>query len=200
MNISATPTIFRSLAIVGLSLSLWSCSKDETKPKDILEQETLTTLELTFTNNSNASDVRKFVFRTADGVQFGRRQQLDTIDLPTNGNYKLDLRVLDESKQTVEDKTSEITTKDLEHQFFFSSRPADLMPVTVSTINKDKNGGLLGTSVGSVLTRATGGTGQFRVILRHEPLKSGNNVANNDTTNAGGETDIAVTYPVRIRG
>ena len=36
------------------------------------------------------------------------------------------------------------------------------------------------------------------VILRHEPNKAGAGVSDGDITNAGGETDIEVTFPFHL--
>ena len=36
------------------------------------------------------------------------------------------------------------------------------------------------------------------VILRHEPDKAGAGVSDGDITNAGGETDIEVTFPFEL--
>jgi len=37
------------------------------------------------------------------------------------------------------------------------------------------------------------------ITLRHEPAKDATGVSDGDITNAGGETDISVNFPVEIQ-
>ena len=64
-------------------------------------------------------------------------------------------------------------------------------------IDVDGNGAPLGLAF--TLTTVDADTeGDLTIILRHEPSKSADGVAGGDITNAGGETDIAVTFPFTI--
>jgi hypothetical protein len=58
-----------------------------------------------------------------------------------------------------------------------------------------------GNPIGVANTYLTGdaGSGTFTVTLRHEPNKTAAGVADGDITNAGGETDIEVEFPVTIQ-
>ena len=58
-----------------------------------------------------------------------------------------------------------------------------------------------GNPIGLATTVTTGAasTGEFTVILRHEPMKDAQGVKDGDITNAGGETDIEVNFPVEIQ-
>jgi hypothetical protein len=57
-----------------------------------------------------------------------------------------------------------------------------------------------GDPVGIVTTVHTGDTGNglLTITLRHEPDKSATGVAGGDITNAGGDTDLEVTFPVMV--
>ncbi|MGB0425105.1 MAG: type 1 periplasmic binding fold superfamily protein, partial [Flavobacteriales bacterium] len=84
--------------------------------------------------------------------------------------------------------------EDEEHQFFFSS---DLTGATTSYSDMDSNGNPVGLS--SVLQTNDAETGTLTITLRHEPNKEGTGVSDGDITNAGGETDIEVTFNVDIQ-
>jgi len=50
-----------------------------------------------------------------------------------------------------------------------------------------------------VTTDATTGTEAFTITLRHEPSKDAAGVSAGDITNAGGETDVEVTFNVTVQ-
>ena len=49
------------------------------------------------------------------------------------------------------------------------------------------------------LTTGDAASGNITIILRHEPVKDAEGVSDGDITNAGGETDISVTFPVVVQ-
>ncbi|MFT7376933.1 MAG: hypothetical protein ACI88Z_000758, partial [Sphingobacteriales bacterium] len=51
----------------------------------------------------------------------------------------------------------------------------------------------------TTITTTDVGNGTLTVILRHEPNKSASGVANGDISNAGGETDIEVTFNITVQ-
>jgi len=74
----------------------------------------------------------------------------------------------------------------------------------------DADGNPVGLS--STLTTGAAGSGTLTVTLRHEPMKSATGVtlrhepmksatgvADGDITNAGGETDIEIVFPVDVQ-
>ena len=61
----------------------------------------------------------------------------------------------------------------------------------------DKNGTPIGLAF-TLKTGATATTGNITVVLRHLPDKSASGVATGDITNAGGSTDVFVTFPVKV--
>jgi len=190
---------FRNLSFLTILLfALWGCSKDEQNVNTVPQQEVLTTLKLTFIENPNLSVSNEFIFRTADGIAYNRPARLDTIKLKDSTTYTLKVQVLDESKQVIVNQTDEITALSTEHQFFYYTFPNGLLQFVPSSFNKDTDGKMLGTQVNTVVS-AQKGTGSLKVILRHLPLKDAANVAKNDTTNASGETDIAVMFPLKIQ-
>lgn len=94
----------------------------------------------------------------------------------------------------VENVTEEVQAESDEHQFFYVTGGA--VDLTVAYADVDGNG----DPVGIVTELQTGdaSTGTLQVILRHEPDKSAGATIGNPA-NAGGETDIMVTFPITIR-
>ena len=83
--------------------------------------------------------------------------------------------------------------QDLDHQFFFSA----INGLDVQTVytDMDSEGNPIGQQF--ELTANTSSGGLF-IVLRHEPNKNAAGVPDGDITNAGGETDIEITFPVTI--
>jgi len=54
-------------------------------------------------------------------------------------------------------------------------------------------------TLANTLTTDAAGSGTITVILRHEPDKGASGVNDGDITNAGGETDIEVTFDVTVQ-
>jgi hypothetical protein len=89
--------------------------------------------------------------------------------------------------------TNEIIAEADEHQFFFQSNVTGL---SISYLDQDINSNPIGLK--SSLTTDQIGNGSLTIILRHQPDKSATGVTSGDITNAGGETDIEVTFPINV--
>ena len=50
----------------------------------------------------------------------------------------------------------------------------------------------------TTLTTGEAGTGTLSIILRHEPAKDASGVSDGQIANAGGETDIEVSFNITI--
>lgn len=189
----------RQLLFLSLAFTLvTACKKDTedpvppTPPPAGNEQELITTLILTFTDAENPSET--FELRWSDPDGDGGNDPVITGDiLPQNRAYSMAVRVLDESGSSPVELTNEIAAEKEEHQFFFLPSNVNL---TFFYADQDANG----NPVGLANTAIAGGPslGSLTVILRHEPNKAGAGVAAGDPTNAGGDTDIEVTLPVRV--
>jgi len=182
------------LALIGVTLS--ACKKDKEEdapaPTPVNEEELITTVLLTFTDSENASNI--FVLRWEDLDGDGGNAPVITGDtLPNNRAFNLAVRVLNESVVPVDEITDEVAAEGEEHQFFFESLATTLV---VTYNDTDAGGAPIGLS--NVATTGALGVGSLKVTLRHEPNKGAAGVANGDITNAGGETDIEVTFPVVV--
>jgi hypothetical protein len=82
-----------------------------------------------------------------------------------------------------------------DHQFFFQPTPGSLFTY-FNYLDTDING----IAIGLIFKTKTGPseTDNLTITLRHKPDKSGLNVSNGDITNAAGETDVEVTFPIII--
>jgi len=178
-----------------ISLALSGCKKEEEPapptPPPTNETELITTLVLTF-NDPETSETFVMRFSDTDG-DGGTAPVIASEPLPAGRAYALSLSLLDESGSTPVDLTSQIQSEADAHQFFFATQGANL---SVSYSDQDANGKPLGLSNLAISGAASSGT--LTVVLRHQLDKNAAGVSEGDITNAGGDTDIEVVFPVTI--
>lgn len=185
-----------ALALTSTLLLFTGCDNDD--PEPVNENELITTLTISFTKIEQdgqpvTEDPIVFSWRDADGPGSGA-PVVDDISLDGNATYEMLLTVLDESKTPADNITDEILEEDEEHQFFFSFTGVD---ANVTYDDADENANPIGLA--SVVETFAAGTGTLDVILRHEPNKSAAGVADGDPANAGGETDLEVTFQIVVQ-
>lgn len=164
-----------------------SCDDDD--PEPVNEEELITTVNVTFTNQADQSVVTA-TFRDLDG-DGGNAPVITNPTLDANANYSVTVEFLDESDANdVEDITEEVEEEGDEHQVFFVVGSGLNFTYTYG----DTDGA--GNPLGLIGTGATGaaGSGNLNIVLRHEPTKP-----NTGLSDAGGETDIDVTFNVTIQ-
>ena len=176
--------LFIALAVIALSFS--SCRKD---PEDVNEEEVITTLNYILTGGGSTVTLS---FQDLDG-DGGDAPTVTGDTLAANTTYAGSLELLNEVEG--EDITEEIEEEDEDHQFFFQTT-GDIN-VAYDAEDVDADGNPVGLQ--NILTTGAAGDGTVTVILRHEPDKGGDGVADGDITNAGGETDIEVTFDVTVQ-
>jgi len=180
---------FKLLFLFALSFAFVSCSDDDAPPPN--EEELITTLNATLTPMGGGTAVT-FSFQDLDG-DGGNAPIITVGDLAASTTYNVSLELLNESETPAEDITLEIDEEDLEHQFFFDVSGANL---TVAYTDMDPSGNPVGLT--SDWTTGAASAGTITITLRHEPAKDATGVSGGDITNAGGETDIEVTFDVNI--
>ena len=163
-----------------------SCSSDDDNPDPVNEEEVITTL--TATLNGGGSTVT-MTFQDLDGDGPGAPTMNVSGPLAAGTTYTGSLDLLNEAESPAESITEEIEEEDDEHQFFFSSTNNI---GTFAYTDMDGDGNPVGLSF--TLTTGAATTGNVTIILRHEPSKGAPGVSDGDITNAGGETDISVTF------
>ncbi len=183
----------KNLKIMALALTAIftfnSCSNDDSP---VIEEELITTLTATFAGGGQTITLTS---RDADGD--GPNAPVITV----NGNfapsttYTGSVQFLNELENPAEDKTAEIEEKDLEHQVFYQISNS----LGIFSYNDfDSNGKPLGLLF-TFTTGANTGTGNITITLRHLLNKNAAGVSEGNITNAGGSTDIEVTFPVIVQ-
>ncbi|NER13806.1 type 1 periplasmic binding fold superfamily protein [Leptobacterium flavescens] len=182
------------LSLSMLVLFIASCSSDDDGgPQIVNEEEVITTLTLTLSPQAGGADI---VFTSRDLDADGPNPPTVTVaDLAPNTTYTGVVQVLNETENPAEDITEEVEEEDDEHQFFYQV----IGNAAVTTAYTDQDGD--GNPVGIQITLTTGdaSTGNLVVTLRHQLDKNAAGVSDGDITNAGGDTDVEVTFPVTIQ-
>ena len=181
-----------ALALIAVSIFLiGSCKKDD--PEIPNEEELITTLIYTLTPESGGTPI-EFSFRDLDG-DGGNAPIITEGTLDANTTYNGSLVLLNETESPAGDITEEIEEEDEDHQFFFNVSSS--LELDISYDDQDGNGNPIGLATIAVSGNAS--QGQLTIVLRHEPNKTAAGVSDGDITNAGGETDIEVTFDVIIQ-
>jgi len=186
-------SFFVSLLIVSFCLT--SCGKDD--PEIPNEEELITTLNYVLTPTDGGAAIT-LTFQDLDGD--GSMEPMVSEGMLTMGTtYSGRITLLNETESPSENITLEVAEENVDHQFFFQT---DVPGLSVTYMDEDDDGNPLGltTQLTTGLAPSTDGqTGSLTITLVHEPEKDGDNVSGGDITNAGGEIDIAVTFPINVR-
>ena len=179
------------LLAIAASLTFTACNNDDDNtPDPVNEEEVITTATLVLTPQGGGTPVT-LQTRDIDGDGPGAPVITVSGDLMPNTTYVGAIVFLNETEDPAENVTLEVAEEDDEHQVFYI--PGGGLNVTVTYQDADGDGNPLGLAI----TAETGdaSTGTLNVVLRHEPNKP------NDGTlgDAGGETDIEVTFDVTIQ-
>ena len=174
------------LTLGYLFIALTACSSDDDNPTPVHEEEVITTVIATLTPQGGGTDVT-LTSRDLDGD--GPNDPVVTISgaLASGTTYDGAITLSNETESPAEDITAEVSEEGADHQFFFTSGIG-----TVAYDDIDSNGDPIGLEF--TLTTSTATTGNLTIILRHEPNKSATGVSGGDITNAGGETDVDVSF------
>jgi hypothetical protein len=186
-----TNTLFFALGVILLSL-FYSCKKDEPETPHIPhEEELITTLSYTLVA-VDSGDTIQFTFKDIDG-DGGMEPEISEGTLKANTTYNGSMLLLNEAETPVHDVTHEIEHEAEEHQFFFTSTISD---VDIAYLDSDANKKPIGLK--TTFKTGTPNSGTLTVVLKHEPDKDAEGVANGNVKNAGGETDIEVTFKIKV--
>lgn len=176
---------FVKTSFIALSgLVLLSCSEDNDSPEMVNEEEVITSVVVTLNNGGNTVTLSS-VDLDGDGPN---PPVVSVENLKANTTYTGAVSFLNEAESPVEDITEEVLEEADEHQVFYEFSGA----ITAATAtDSDANG----NPIGVAFTLTTGDTGAAVVgfTLRHEPKKP-----NSGLLDAGGETDVAVSFNVSV--
>lgn len=179
----------QSILYLGLFCCLFTACEPE-EPEVINEEEVITTLNYTLTSEDGSTVVLSFQDLDGDG---GNAPVISEGTLEANTNYSGSLELLNEQTDPVDNITNEIIEEAEDHQFFFQSTVTDLnFTYNDQDTNDNPIGLMTNLSTGEV------GSGTITITLRHKPSKSAN-LGIDDLSNAGGETDIEVSFNVDVQ-
>lgn len=184
---------FKYISFFVLALTVLtypSCNKDT--PAPINEEELITTLIYTLTPSDGSGDV-VMTFKDIDG-DGGSDPVITGGTLAAGKTYTGAITLLNESEDPAEDITLEVEEENTDHQFFFDFTG---IQVTIDYLDFDPDNNPIG--IETSLIAGTAASGTLTITLRHQPDKTASGVHDGDITNAGGETDIEVTFPVEIQ-
>lgn len=183
------------LAILFISaLAITSCSSDD-DPVPVNEEEVITTVTVKLTPQGGGDTVT-LQSKDLDGDGPKAPEVTKGTLLAANTTYNGEITLLNELEDPAENITEEVAEEADEHQFFYNVTGG-----IASTFSYAGDNDANGNPVGINFTVATGaaGSGNYVFILRHEPNKGASGVKEGDITNAGGETDVQVSFKVEIQ-
>ena len=165
-----------------------SCSNDDAP---VNEEEVITTVTTTLTSGGQTITLTS---RDLDGD--GPNAPVVTVsgNLVAGTTYTGTTTFLNELENPAEDITVEVEEEGADHQVFYQL-PSSIGTVTYT--DTDANGRPIGLNF-TLVAGTSGSTGTLTVTLRHLPNKTATGVAAGDITNAGGNTDAAVTFSVAV--
>ena len=178
---------FLKYALLASTLIFASCSDDDDNtPEPVNEEEVITTLTVTL---ESGSDTVVMQYQDLDGDGPDAATVTVSGSLSNNTTYAGSIVLLNETESPAENITEEVEEEDDEHQFFYTVGAG--LDVDTEYSNFDGDGNPLGTMF--VLNTGITSSGGLTFTLRHEPNKP-----NTGLENAGGETDIEVTFDVTV--
>ena len=187
----------KTLASVALftSIAISSCKPDENLPTPKpVEQELITTVRLTVTDNSGFNKVFNYKVDNGFGSATQGQISIDDVVLAPETEYKVKIEVLNEAENPAENITEEVIAESHHHLFVLESNPATgAGSLAFSNGNKDDEGMPLNQEL--TVTSGAAGTAVLTVTLKHEPTDK--NATTADA--AGGETDAQAVFPVVIQ-
>ena len=184
------------LALVAFGFA--SCESEDPEKENDGEVITDVTLKFQELNASNALVGSVLSFKASDpqGIEVGKTPTIQSISLAKGKKYQMTIEVTNAIKG--EDITQEILTEAAAHQFFFLGQVFDSNFFSIQYA--DAGGIALGLKTTVTVSSSTGtNNSNMRVVLRHELNKSFPGASNPNFANfaqAGGETDLDLTFPV----
>lgn len=183
MKKTKLPLLF-SLIVFGFLSSIYSCKPDDNNHDD--EHEAITKIQLIAVDTLTNVATGTFTWEDADGIGGNPPTVIDTVRLLAGNVYKVNILVYTTHGSHVENITASILENSAEHLFVFKNISAN---VTVAITDKDANN--LPVGLESLWTAGAVSGGSINIVLRHQPGAK-------DGTETPGDTDIDITYPVRV--
>lgn len=186
-------------AFAFLAFGFTACESDDPEPENDGEVITDVTLNFQELNSAGAPIGAIISFKASDpqGIEVGSTPTIDNVTLTKGKTYQMKIEVRNAIEN--EDITEEILEEADEHQFYFLGTAFVGSPALTYTY-ADPSGDLLGV-VGRVVVSQSPGfnNANMRIVLRHDLDKNFPGASNpnfENFTQAGGETDLDITFPL----
>lgn len=192
LKMNTISKLTKNIGILAFScMAFTACSNDDEDIPEIINQEELiTTVEIELVPKNGTQSIF-LTYKDMDGN--GPNEAIVTgAELAINTTYNGTITLLNESSNPAENISQEVKEEGLDHQFFYSNT----LNISTSYSDKDAKGNPVGLTFELQTTEKA--SGSFTVVLRHEPNKTAQGVSTGNIENAGGETDILVTYPLSV--
>jgi hypothetical protein len=188
-----------SLYLVALlAFGFASCESEDPEKENDGEVITDVTLNFQELNASNALVGSVLSFKASDpqGIEVGKTPTVQSITLTKGKKYQMTIEVKNSIEN--EDITKEILEEAAAHQFFFLGQVFESSFFSIQYA--DAGGVALGLKTIVTVSSSTGtNNSNMRVVLRHDLNKSFPGASSPTFANfaqAGGETDLDITFPV----
>ncbi|HQW70905.1 MAG: type 1 periplasmic binding fold superfamily protein [Saprospiraceae bacterium] len=178
-----------SLMFVLSSLLLLSCSYDV---EPVNEEEVINEIKIILKDEDNKSYILSYSDSDGDGPI---APQITSQELPANQKLTGNITFENTLNTPVQSITDEILEEGDVHQLFyiFSGNPTP----SIIYQDSDVNGKPIGLQF-EIITKEPY-IGKLNLVLRHQPNKNGSNVNTGDITNAGGESDVDISFDVVVK-
>ena len=193
-NLKKVSLYLLALMVFGFA----SCKSEDPTQENDGEVITDVTLKFQELDASNALVGSLLSFKASDpqGIEVGKTPTIQSISLAKGKKYQMTIEVTNGIKG--EDITQEILTEAAAHQFFFLGQVFDSSFFSIQYA--DAGGVALGLKTIVTVSSSTGtNNSNMRVVLRHDLNKNFPGVTSPTFANfaqAGGETDLDLTFPV----
>lgn len=195
-NLTKLPIYLFAILAVGFA----SCESDD--PEEENDQEVITDVTLNF-QELNASGapiglITSFKASDPQGIEVGSSPTIQNVTLTRGKTYRMSIVVFNSIEN--EDITKEVLEEADKHQFYFLGTAVTGNIIAISY--NDPSGKLIGVQNRAVVSSSPGtNNAQLRVVLRHDLDKNFPGATNPNFANfvqAGGESDLDITFPVII--
>lgn len=179
--------------VLAIALLAGACEKDVESPAPTDDNEAITTATLTLTSQTTPVQT---VTATVENLNTSADFSRATLTLLPNTTYVGAITLLDKTKIPTLDVSAEVKEEANEHLFVYTFTPATSSPasMTVTPTDTDTNPVPGPYPIGLTTQIRTGvaGTGQLKVVLRHQP-----NTKNGTAT--PGTTDLDTDFNVLVQ-
>lgn len=183
---------FVFLASISILAVLFNSCVEPEDPVVTDEEEVITGLYFFLYPDGGGGPLR-FKFDDPDG-DGGEPPTIQNKTLERNTNYSGVIKLWNGSVDPPEEVTPEVRAENSSHQVFYQT---DVEGLTIGYTDQDADGKPVGLNTRVSTKEKAAGT--LTVVLRHEPNKGAEGVSSGNIENAGGETDIEVTFDVNVK-